>query len=88
VQWKVYITAPDGTLSDLTPPSLVYKGKLDYIDVTPGSYRIRLTPSNSISNVIIDSAAMSFEANKTYTAIISNPDAANSNNGVTLLVDR
>jgi hypothetical protein len=85
---KVYITAPDGALSDPTPPALAYKGKLDYIDLTPGSYRIRLTPSNSISNVIIDSAAMSFEANKTYTAVISNPDAANANNGVTLLLDR
>jgi hypothetical protein len=84
----LFITDPTASLDNLVPPVLDYKGTQPYRDFTPGSFRIRATVQGTPGSVLVDSDTLTLEANKTYTAIINNPDAANSNKGVTLLVDK
>jgi hypothetical protein len=85
----LFITAPSTDLSTITTPAqIAYKGTYDYRDLNAGSYRIRLTAPGVTSPVLVDSDTLVLEDGKTYTAVVNNPDAANSNKGVTLLTDK
>ncbi|MFN3266052.1 MAG: DUF4397 domain-containing protein [Deinococcales bacterium] len=85
----LFITAPDTDLTTITTPAQVnYKGTYDYRDLNAGTYRIRATEPGVVSPVLVDSDNLTLEAGKTYTAIITNPDAGNANKGVTLLTDK
>jgi hypothetical protein len=85
----LFITAPTTDLSTITTPAQIsYKGTYDYRDLNAGSYRIRLTAPGVTSPVLVDSDTLVLEDGKTYTAVVTNPDAANSNKGVTLLTDK
>jgi hypothetical protein len=85
----LFITAPDTDLSTITTPAQIsYKGTYDYRDLNAGSYRIRLTAPGVTNTVLVDSDTLVLEADKTYTAVLTNPDAGNSNKGVTLLTDK
>lgn len=85
----LFITAPDTDLTTInTPAPLSYEGSYEYRDYNAGTYRIRLTAPGTPSPVLVDSDTLTLEAGKTYTAVVTNPDAGNANKGVTLLTDK
>jgi hypothetical protein len=84
----LFVTEPSASLDNIVPPPISYKGIQPYRDFAPGAFRIRVTAPSVTDTVLVDSDTLTLEAGKTYTAIITNPNPANSNKGVTLLVDR
>jgi hypothetical protein len=73
----VHITTPDAPLLVL-PSNLNYKANTEYVALDAGTWRIRGTVA---ANTIVDSATLTLEGDKTYTAMLVN-------DAVVLLTDK
>jgi hypothetical protein len=57
---SVYVTSPDVELSSATPaiPALDFGSASSYVNVTPGTYRVRVTQVGNPGNVLLDTGGV------------------------------
>lgn len=57
---SVYVTAPDVELSSATPaiPALDFAAVSQYVNIAPGTYRIRVTAAGNPSDVLLDTGGV------------------------------
>ena len=70
---SLYITASTGDLSSATPavPTLSFGSASPYVTVTPGNYRIRVTPAGVPSTIILDTGNISLGAGSVRTLLVT-----------------
>jgi len=70
---SLYITSMTGDLSSATPAvaSLSFGAASPYVTVSPGNYRIRVTPAGVPSTIILDTGNISLSAGSVRTLLVT-----------------
>jgi len=70
---SVYVTAPTAEISSATPavPSLSFGTASGYVQVAPGTYRVRVTRAGSPSDVVVDLGTLTVGAGSVRTLLVT-----------------
>ena len=70
---SVYVTAPDANLASATPivPSLPFGTASNYLNLAPGTYRVRVTPAGNAGQVLLDSGNLSIGSGSVRSLILT-----------------
>ena len=74
---SVYVTAANGDITTATPvvPSLNFGTASDYLQVAPGTYRIRVTRAGSPSEIVVDLGSVTLGAGSVRTFLVTDAPA-------------
>jgi hypothetical protein len=69
----VYVTSATADLSSATPviPTLAFGAASGYAAVTPGTYRVRVTPVGVPSTVLLDSGSLTVGSGSVRTLLLT-----------------
>jgi hypothetical protein len=70
---SVFVTAPDADLSTATPaiPNLQFGAASAYVNVPPGSYRVRVTRAGNTSDVLLDTGGVSVGSGSVRSLVLT-----------------
>lgn len=70
---SMYVTAPTADLSSATPavPTLSFAAASPYVAVSPGTYRVRITPSGNPSTTLLDTGNITLSAGSVRTLLVT-----------------
>ena len=70
---SVFLTAPSGDVTSASPtvPSLSFGSASDYVQVAPGTYRVRVTRAGSPSEIVVDLGDVTLGAGSVRTFLVT-----------------
>ena len=86
---SVFLTAPNGDITTASPtvPTLAFGTASDYIQVAPGTYRVRVTRASSPSEILVDLASLNLGGGSVRTLLVTDSPSGGLPTVLSVLVD-
>jgi hypothetical protein len=86
---SVYITAPGADITAATPlvPLLPFGLASDYVQIAPGTYRVRVTRAGSPSEVLVDVGNVTLSGGAVRTVLVTDAPGGGLPTGLSVIVD-